>query len=116
MSADVFEHFLGRGTAPGVKDLRTAHPDHARQGPGGQRPRQGWSEAEWGGTEGAAQTPYHLNILQRHAPASPHPHPRHLLPSSVFLGEPRPPCPLGRPYLNLTLKKTGFSSTMISTA
>ena len=41
VSADVFEHFLSRGTAPGIKDLRTAHPDHARQGPGGQRPQRG---------------------------------------------------------------------------
>ena len=41
VSAEVFKHFLGRGTAPGVEDLRTAHPDHAHQGPGGQRPQQG---------------------------------------------------------------------------
>ena len=28
VSADVLEHFLGSGTAPGVEDLHTAHPAH----------------------------------------------------------------------------------------
>lgn len=32
VSADMLEHFLGSGTAPGVEDLHTAPPDHAHQG------------------------------------------------------------------------------------